>query len=454
MVKRKDDQDIDSKTIEPKKENRYLKKDLTKPEIHNIKEQRGGPLQALNIIAYGLNDTFLPLYYIGAVDGITGYSEADFLSAKVYWEQLIHPEDLQLYHDACQSLITSRKAQTFEYRIISGEGRIIWLKDMAVPILDESQNFVSIEGLIIDISQQKSIEEELLDRQAHLDSILNSVQDVIWSVSPDSFELLYISPAAEKVYGYTLDEFYDDALHGNHLLKSTHEMIIDNFSTLIHQGWFEVEFCIELPNGQNRWLHRRAHFAHDAHGSIARIDGIDVDITRRKQAEDSLRYISLHDYLTGLYNRFYFEKEMLAIDETGLDSAGLIVCDVDGLKLINDNLGHEAGDTLLRDCAQVLNTCFNQDEIISRIGGDEFTIIIKNCSLTQLEESVAKLEQTIVEHNLGKPSYPLSLSIGHALKSSPDNKMRNVFRVADNLMYAEKPEKRRSFKKLFRSLKI
>ncbi len=454
MVKRSDDKDIDSKTNEPQKESRYLKKDLTRADIPNIKKQRGGPLQALNIIAYGLNDIFLPLYYIGAVDSISGYSEADFLSAKVSWEQLIHPEDLQLYHDACQSMITSREAQTFEYRIISGEGRIIWLKDMAVPILDESRNCSSIEGLIIDISEQKHIEEELLDRQAHLDSILNSVQDVIWSVSPDSFDLLYISPAAEKVYGCNLEELYDDALHGNHPLKSTYDMIMDNFSTLIHQGWFEVEFCITLPNGQKRWLHRRAHFAHDAHGSIARIDGVDIDITRRKQAEDSLRYISLHDYLTGLYNRCHFENEMLTIDECGFDSVGLIVCDVDGLKLINDNLGHEAGDTLLRDCAQVLKSCFKQDEIISRIGGDEFTVIIKNCSLAKLEESITRLEQTIVEHNLSNPPYPLSLSIGQALKFSPEQKMRNVFREADNLMYADKPEKRRSFKKLFRSLKI
>lgn len=453
MAKRNDAQDIDSKIYELQKENRHLKQTLARLDSPNIEKRRGVYLQALNIIAYTLNDRFLPIYYTGAVNSITGYAPNDFLSAKVSWEQLIHPEDLQLYHEARQSLITGRQAQTFEYRIISGEGRIIWLRDMAVPVYDESLNWFSIEGLIIDISRQKNIEEELLERQAHLDSILSSVQDVIWSVSPDTFELLYISPAAEKVYGYTLDEFYSDDLNGNHLLKSAHEMIIDNFSTLIHQGWFETEFYFRLPDGQKRWVHRRVHFAHDAHGSIARIDGIDVDITRRKQAEDSLRYISMHDYLTGFYNRFYFEKEMQAIDENNLDSVGLIVCDVDGLKLINDNLGHEAGDALLKQCAEVLQTCFNQDEIISRIGGDEFTVIIKNCSLAGLEESVARLEQTIVEHNRSNPPYPLSLSIGQALKTSPDNKIRDVFRVADNLMYAEKPEKRRNFKKLYRSIK-
>ncbi|MDD3268780.1 MAG: PAS domain-containing protein, partial [Syntrophomonadaceae bacterium] len=306
-------------------------------EDQKVKDYIGKHLASLNIIAYALSKDFLPLHYIGAVNKITGYTEADFLSSKVTWEQLIHPEDLHLYHDARQSLISGKQAETFEYRIISGEGRTVWLKDMTVPIVDESQQSIPaadllIEGLIIDISQQKNFEEELLERQAHLDSILNSVQDVIWSVSPDSFELLYISPAAAKVYGYTPEELYEDAVKGGRLLKSSHEMIIDNFSALIHQGWFEAEFYFRHPDGQKHCVHRRAHFAHDAHGSIARIDGIDVDITRRKQAEDSLRYISMHDYLTGLYNRFYFEKEMLAIDNDGLDAVGLIVCDVDGLK--------------------------------------------------------------------------------------------------------------------------
>lgn len=411
-------------------------------------------LKALGVISYAVDDNFQPLGCMGAIKQITGYSENDFLSGKTQWEQLIHPEDLPAFYDNRQSLLDTRLARTIEYRIISGEGMIFWLKDMAVLSENDSGQLITIEGLLIDVTRQKTVEEELLERQAHLDSILNSVQDVIWSVSPDSFELLYISPSAEKVYGCPREELYADAVNGYKLLKTSHEIILDNFSTLLHQGWFETEFCIEQPGRQKRWLNRRAHFAHDAHGTIARIDGVDTDITRRKQAEDSLRYISMHDFLTGLCNRFYFEKEMLAVDNDSLDSVGLIVCDIDGLKTINDNLGHDAGDNLLKRCSEVLKACFRQDEVVSRIGGDEFTILIRNCTMPRLEEAVERLRQTIAQHNQSGHAYPLSLSVGYALKSSPELRMRDIFREADNLMYAEKPEKRRSFHKLYRSLKI
>lgn len=416
--------------------------------------QKDSQLKALNIIAYATDISFKPQYYMGAVKEITGYDETDLLSDQIKWEYLVHPEDLANFQAGHDDLLTTRKAQKMEYRIISGEGELLWLNDMAVPVLDKAGQVASIEGLCMDITVRKKTEVELLDRQAHLDSILNSVQDVIWSVTPDTFELLYISPSAEKVYGYPLGKLYEDAADGYRIMHTSHELMLENFATLLQRGWFEAEYSIVLPHGEKRWLHRRAHFAHDAHGFVARIDGVDVDITRRKEAEDSLRYVSMHDCLTGLFNRFYFEKEMVAIENSSLGAVGLIVCDIDGLKLINDNLGHEAGDQLLKKCSGILTNCFNNDEIVSRIGGDEFTIIIKNCSAQRLEAAVAKLRQAVEEQNRSECQYPLSVSIGQALKPSPEISVREVFRQADNMMYAEKPEKHRSFHKLYRSLKL
>jgi diguanylate cyclase (GGDEF)-like protein len=206
---------------------------------------------------------------------------------------------------------------------------------------------------------------------------------------------------------------------------------------------------------KTRWLHRRAHFAKDAYGFVARIDGTDVDITRRKEAEDTLRYISTHDALTGIYNRFSFEKEMHAIDSNNEKDVGLIVCDVDGLKYINDNLGHDAGDILLKQCAEVLESVFcNENEIVSRIGGDEFTVIIKNCIAEELENAVQELRQAVSDYNQNKAVYPLSISIGYAYKGAEDTSMGEIFSQADNLMYAEKPEKRKGIKKLYRTIKV
>ncbi len=397
-------------------------------------------MQRLNIITYATDLHWQPLYYQGAIEELSGYAENQFLNGLLTWEQLVHPEDLSIFMSHRQNFIEKHTgSQSIEYRIISGEGQIYWLHDMAAMVYDEDSQATTIHGLLIDVTRRKLAEEELLERQAHLDSILNSIQDVIWSVSPDTFELLYINPAAAKVYAYSPaaeSEQTDGSAPVIYLGQN--ELLLENFDTLLSRGWFEAEYCIDLPNGEKRWLQRRAHFARDAHGLVARIDGIDTDITLRKQAEDALRYISLHDSLTDLYNRFYFEEEMQQVDCNREQTAGLIVCDLNGLKETNDNLGHAAGDQLLIRCAQIFKSCFQTDEIISRIGGDEFTIMLKNCSAEELEASVASLRQAIIKDNQARPGSPLSMSIGHAHKSSAAIKMNEVFRQADDMMYVEK----------------
>jgi len=436
-------------------ENERLKKELSDWRLsERIDLKRSGDyLKALNLIVYSLKPDGSANYYLGAVFPISGYEERDFLEGRLNWSALIHPEDLPSYMESSGFVMQKLEAETHEYRIVSGQGQIKWITDMTVPVVDEQGQLASIKGLLLDISIQKRTEQDLLARQAQLDSILNSVQDVIWSVSPDTFELLYISPSAENVYGYSLAEIYEDAHNGYQLLHAGHSVLVENFNTLLQQGWFEMEYPLNLPNGEKHWIARRAHFTNDANGFIARIDGTDIDITRRKIAEESLRYISIHDPLTGVFNRFVFEQEMRNIDNSAESKVGLIVCDVDGLKIINDNLGHEAGDYLLKDCARVLKSCFEHEEIVSRIGGDEFTVLIRNSNADELEAAVKRLRHDIDHFNKNNPRYPLSLSIGHSFKDSPQVTMSEVFRQADNMMYAEKPERKKSFQKLYRTIK-
>lgn len=393
-------------------------------------------MQRLNIITFTSDYQLTPLSCYGAVKKITGYDADQFLSGMIKWEQLVHPEDLPSFHAYRQRILDNRgDTHILEYRIISGEGQIYWLQDMTAPVNDEAGQSMIIQGLIFDVSRRKLAEEDILERQAHLDSILNSVQDVIWSVTPDTFDLLYINPAAEKLYA-SADNDTDKAASLSSIVRK--ELLLENFDTLLSRGSFEAEYCVKLPHGEERWLQRRAHFARDAHGLVARIDGIDTDITRRKKAEDALRYISLHDSLTDLFNRFYFEQELQQIDKGSSETAGLIVCDVDGLKLVNDQLGHEAGDHLLVQCANLLKDCFKNDAIIARIGGDEFTVLLRDCSSEDLESALVRLRRTITSYNETHPDFPISMSIGQAKKQSAETSMSEVFRMADDIMYLNK----------------
>lgn len=116
-----------------------------------------------------------------------------------------------------------------------------------------------------------------------------------------------------------------------------------------------------------------------------------VDISERKRIEEQLVYLSLHDPLTGLYNRAYFEEEMRRLEGGRFARVGIIVCDVDGLKLVNDTLGHGAGDNLLRAAAQVLEECFREGDVVARIGGDKFAVLLPSGGKTAVESSCRRI---------------------------------------------------------------
>jgi diguanylate cyclase (GGDEF)-like protein len=167
------------------------------------------------------------------------------------------------------------------------------------------------------------------------------------------------------------------------------------------------------------------------------------EINERKQAEERLQYQSFHDSLTGLYNRTYFEEEMRRLDLRRDGAVSLFVFDVDGLKLINDTLGHDKGDQLLHNAGRLLQTCFRDADVVARIGGDEYAALVPDT-----DESAAKLICERIHHLLADWNASnhevLSLSVGFASSNHPDINMRELFKRADDSMYREKLHRRQS----------
>ncbi|MCL4441786.1 MAG: diguanylate cyclase, partial [Firmicutes bacterium] len=162
------------------------------------------------------------------------------------------------------------------------------------------------------------------------------------------------------------------------------------------------------------------------------------DITQRKEIEERLKYLSLHDSLTGLHNRAYFEEEMRRLEGGHSYPVSIILCDVDGLKLVNDSLGHRAGDTLLIAAADVNRRSFNSGVKVSRIGGDEFAILLPGANRAGVESYCARMRENVKVYNEANPDLPLSLSIGFATASDYSVSLGQVFKEADNNMYREK----------------
>lgn len=156
-------------------------------------------------------------------------------------------------------------------------------------------------------------------------------------------------------------------------------------------------------------------------------------------------YASTHDPLTGLYNRGFYEQEIEHLKSDNVPLS-IIICDVDGLKLINDTLGHSAGDTILKATADILKTLFGHDNLVARIGGDEFSVLIQSSSLSNVKRTSQKIHEAVAKYNSVNPPVPLSISFGYASNENSYGNTDILFKEADNNMYREKLHQSKSIR--------
>lgn len=179
----------------------------------------------------------------------------------------------------------------------------------------------------------------------------------------------------------------------------------------------------------------------------------DIGLQRRQQMEtleilrlsqDRLQYLSCHDPLTGLRNRIHFEEQLNAMDKQQLLPAAVMVLDLDGLKQINDSLGHQAGDLLLKTAAAIIRDAAPAESTVSRIGGDEFAILLTDADLSIVETIRQRIAARVLHYNADHPALPVGISAGIAVATSKPLSMRELFKQADANMYQDKKSRKQN----------
>ncbi len=199
----------------------------------------------------------------------------------------------------------------------------------------------------------------------------------------------------------------------------------------------DIEVSVPHPGGDQCYL-TTAKPVIGPEDKVNAVICISKNITERKNMEDELRHLSTHDSMTDLYNRHFFHVEIKRIQESRLFPVSIVSVDVDGLKLVNDNFGHDAGDEVIMKTARLLRESFRNEDIIARLGGDEFVVLLPETNEIEAREIISRLRNAIEEQH----DKSLSLSIGVAT-GKKNCSLSYLMYQADESMYTDKVSHRK-----------
>lgn len=325
-------------------------------------------------------------------------------------------------------------------------------------LLKANQELEAALEEIISIEEELRSQYEELEKRGHelanskhlLEDIISFLPDATFAVDKQGI-ILFWNKAMEIMSGAKAEEMvgrgnYEYALpfYGERrpllldlVLDYDEEKVLlyPDIKIGANNSYMVEYFYVEIGNTK-RYLSFKAAPLLDTEGKvIGAVESI-RDVTAYKDTENQMRYNAEHDSTTGLYNRRRFEKEMKDSNNLG-SQLGLIVSDVDGLKLVNDTLGHQEGDRLLMISAQILREASTENSLIARIGGDEFCILIRNQPEAELYTVITRIKQAVDQYNQKSPIVALSISSGVAY-SHGDKSMTELFKEAEEKMYYDK----------------
>lgn len=299
--------------------------------------------------------------------------------------------------------------------------------------------------ILRDITDRKQA-EELRRREERYALAVQGANDGLWDWNLASNEI-YFSQRWKSMLGYEEDEIktvadeWFDRIHTDDIEQFKLELFKHLEDLTPH---FEHEHRIQHKDGSYHWMLSRGLAVRDTDGKPFRVAGSQTDITDRRRAEEQLSYDALHDSLTGLSNRVLFRdrlEHILLLAKRRLNySFAVLFIDLDRFKVINDSLGHMAGDQLLIGIAQRLKKCIRSSDTFARLGGDEFAILVEDVQnksdIIQLVERL--LQEFKLPFNLNGHEVFAAASIGVLLDTADYQRSEDLLRDADTAMYRAK----------------
>jgi diguanylate cyclase (GGDEF)-like protein len=384
---------------------RIFRDDMLKTHIEELDQLWNGRTEFFsNTVNYTLSGRRLDIQLKGTI--LPGYEQS--------WDRvLIAIEDVSERESARRQLVISEvyARGLFEHSPVS-----LWVED-----------FSSVKQLLDEV-RDRGITDFRVFTDVHPEFVLRSMSEIrVIDVNRHTLEL-FVAPDKPTLLRRLPDVFRDD------MQQHFREQLIDLWDDKLFQQREVVNYA--LDGGE---LHLHLQFSvlpgYERDWSLVLVAL--TDITARKKAEAYLEYLGRHDALTKLYNRSFYVEELNRLERKGPRPVTIIMADLNGLKATNDQLGHAAGDALLRRAGEVLNELFAKPATAARIGGDEFAVLLPGLDQREGAAMMENLQSLVDINNQFYPGRPLSLSMG-AATSHPGERLEDVVKRADLVMFEAK----------------
>jgi len=327
------------------------------------------------------------------------------------------------------------------------DGRSTWASSSKYPFYDKNGDIAGIWGISRDVTGYEQAKEALNASEAKQNAMIKNISDII-AIVDQAGKIRFTSPNVKKVFGWLPRDLIGKKTEALIHPDDKEQIQTKFYSLLEKEGSLGVaEFRCKCKDGSYKYVELTAiNLLNDNN-----INGVLVnyhDITERIKREEELKYIGYHDILTGLYNRPYFEKEIKRLDMDCQSPLSAIMGDINGLKLINDSFGHDAGDKTIIEVANIITSSCRESGIIARIGGDEFCILLPKTDEGIAQKICKRIYSKCEEYrNTGTSGVLfISISLGCMSRTIERESIVVIIREAEAAMYRHKLLETRSLR--------
>lgn len=382
------------------------------------------------------------------MSAIFGYSPRELEAMTV--NDLAVPEDTQLSIQFIDHAVAgSEEQKIFEKRYLHKNGHIVHAQVASSLVRGSNGEPLYFISQVQDISERKQAEDKLRISEERHRLLADSARDVIWTMEADG-SISYVSPSVELVRGFTPEEamrqpmeeiLTPDSLAAAQDYISRLNAAIEAGQPLESYRGDQEYYC---KDGSTFWTEVIASPLLNADGRLIQIVGVTRDIAERKRLQKELEQQARIDYLTKLNNRGYFmllaEQELARAIRYG-SNLSLFMLDIDNFKKINDTHGHKSGDIVLQRLAEICRNTLREVDVIGRIGGEEFAILLPETDKSEAYAAAGRLRTNIAKTEvkvLSDLSLCFTVSIGISALSANGENIDLLLHMADKALYEAK----------------